>query len=501
MKRNDKSIINSRLQKINFIIEAGSVPNNETLQEKNQRIENCKKDYKLFFETYFPHYATAPCADFQIQAAKKIIKNNRIKACFEWARGLGKSVHFDIGIPFWLWLNGQLKFMVLISANFEAAKSLLADIQAEFEANPLIRHDFGDLLQIGSWTDGDFSLADGTRFVARGRSQRLRGLRSKAARPDYIVIDDTDDDELSQNPDRVRKVIQWIYKAVLGLGDKGNFRVLIVNNRISNNSILAHFANHKAWIHSKVNALLNDGTPAWHQKYSAEYYKELENQMDYYSFQTEFLNNPIIAGNIFKNSDILWHDTNWRFIKSLQRIILYWDPAYTANQTSDYNAIVIVGFKDNYIYVIDAFIKQCTPEQAIDNIYSLYLEFKNNNINIECYVERQLINQIIDQAYNEIALKHNFFVPLIRDDKPKKNKELRIINMYFYFQRQFIFFNSLKKDNFSIGLQQLLAFEKGSSSHDDFPDALEAAIAIGFNSLAFANFTPRLGFIKKNNIY
>ena len=58
-------------------------------------------------------------------------------------------------------------------------------------------------------------------FVARGRKQKLRGLRYKQYRPDYIVIDDADDDELSENPRLIKKTIKWINKAVLGLGDIG----------------------------------------------------------------------------------------------------------------------------------------------------------------------------------------------------------------------------------------------------------------------------------------
>ncbi len=56
-------------------------------------------------------------------------------------------------------------------------------------------------------------------FFARGRGQSPRGLRHKESRPDYIVIDDLDDDELCKNPRRVRELTDWVKEALFGALD------------------------------------------------------------------------------------------------------------------------------------------------------------------------------------------------------------------------------------------------------------------------------------------
>lgn len=61
---------------------------------------------------------------------------------------------------------------------------------------------------------GEFVTKDATAFFARGRGQSPRGLRYRNNRPDYIVIDDIDDDELVLNPQRVRKLILWVKEGV-----------------------------------------------------------------------------------------------------------------------------------------------------------------------------------------------------------------------------------------------------------------------------------------------
>ena len=76
---------------------------------------------------------------------------------------------------------------------------LLGDIQAELEHNQRIIADFGKQQGNASWQDGEFKAANGVKFLACGRGQSPRGLRDREARPDYIVIDDLDDDELCRN--------------------------------------------------------------------------------------------------------------------------------------------------------------------------------------------------------------------------------------------------------------------------------------------------------------
>ena len=51
-------------------------------------------------------------------------------------------------------------------------------------------------------------------------------------RPDYIVIDDLDDDELSRNPSRVEDMYDWVKSALFGALDLGRGRFIMVGNLI-----------------------------------------------------------------------------------------------------------------------------------------------------------------------------------------------------------------------------------------------------------------------------
>lgn len=92
-----------------------------------------------------------------------------------------------------------INFMVVVGKSEENADRLLGDIQAEFEYNQRLIADFGQQKNDGGWQEGEFKTKSGVKFLACGRGQSPRGLRDREARPDYIVIDDIDDDQLCRN--------------------------------------------------------------------------------------------------------------------------------------------------------------------------------------------------------------------------------------------------------------------------------------------------------------
>ena len=87
------------------------------------------------------------------------------------------------------------------------------------------------------------------KFLACGRGQSPRGLRDREARPDYIVIDDLDDDELCRNEKRVHDITDWVKEALFGALDVGRGRFIMVGNLISKNSVLANLTKTKGYMY------------------------------------------------------------------------------------------------------------------------------------------------------------------------------------------------------------------------------------------------------------
>ena len=228
----------------------------ETDAEREQRKNRLLANYAAFCEYYFPHFLqlrdkttgevirTIHNAPFHNEAARKVKATPNLKAVFMWPRGHAKSTHFDIFMPLWLMFQPKrlINFMVIVGKSEDAADRLLGDIQAELQFNQRIIADFGLQQSDGDWQEGEFKTKSGVKFLACGRGQSPRGLRDREARPDYIVIDDLDDDELCRNEKRVHDLTDWVKEALFGSLDVGRGRFIMVGNLISKTSVLFNIA-------------------------------------------------------------------------------------------------------------------------------------------------------------------------------------------------------------------------------------------------------------------
>ncbi|MCE9539930.1 MAG: hypothetical protein K8R85_12030 [Bacteroidetes bacterium] len=500
VKKDDRLALERYLDKISQIQRYSQVNLNESDNNKKLRIQRLKKDYRAAVKYYFPHYASSECADFQIEAANYIKKN---KVCIDaevWARGHAKSTHMDIMIPFWLWMDDQIDVMLLVGKSADDAKILLSDLQAEFEANPQILADFGEQKKLGSWEDGNFVTKNGSAFFSLGRGQSPRGIRYKNKRPNIVVIDDIDDDEIVENERRVLKVVKWIFGALYGAMDNKGARLLFANNLISRQGIIAKVIDKiKALSKGKnnarvniVNALDKNGNPSWYQKYTKKYFDDLKEVVGDYAFQTEQMNNPQIEGKIFKDGEIQW--AQLPRLDHFECIVAHWDVAYAGTTSADYNAIKIWGLKEKKFYCIKAFVRQCKMAEAIKFMIDFDRKLPEN-VNVLWMYESQFWNDALKMTRDQVFEETKYEIRLIQCERPAQNKFVRIVGMQPYYQNGRVYYN--KKEEYNIdmqtGINQLKSIEPGYNSHDDSPDADEAAISYLNKFIPTNNPLPVLG--------
>lgn len=483
------------------ILALSTVNPHEGAAEKAARIARARKDYAYFVEHYFPHYCTdrdtgrvVPSAKFHVQAANMLLRERNVKAVFKWARAHAKSSHMDVMIPLWLKCQKerQINVMVLVGKSQDNANVLLSDVQAELQYNRRYISDFGEQHNSGSWEEGEFVTADGVAFFARGRGQSPRGLRHRERRPDYIVIDDLDDDELVNNEARVRKMTDWVKEALFGALDGGRGRFIMVGNLIGKNSVLARVAATEGVRVSQVNAYDKNGDLSWPGKWTAAEMKETEQFMGYRSFQKEYMNNPITEGAVFKDAWI-----RWRKLPDLRRydhIVAYCDPSFKSSSKNDYKAIKVWGKIGTELHNIKNFVRQCSTAEMVRWLYDLH-ESLPEGVICSYYIEANFLQDILLDEFATEGNIRGYQLPIVGDKRAKPDKFQRIESISPLWERGFVWYNEdLQRDRDTItGNDQLLAFEKGSHAHDDAPDADEGAIYILQKKTRVEAFTPRLG--------
>lgn len=446
--------------------------------EKNRRIEKARKDYGFFVKTYFPDVARCECGKFQVDAAEFILKNKNTRAVFEWARGHAKSTHMGVLVPLWLKIQKVQQFhtMVLISKSEDSAVRLLADLQSQLAYNEMYIHDFGKQIKEGCWAEGEFLTNDGCFFTALGRGQSPRGLKNNSRRPDYIIIDDLDDDELVRNPKRVSDVTEWVLTALFGTMEAGRGRFIMVGNRIAKNSVLSKVIERPGVHHTVVNMLNNKGLPSWKENYSLAEIEELRDMMGERNFQKEYMNNPVVEGAIFTQKNIRYG--KMLRLKEYKQLICYTDPSFKNSATADYKATMLVGkTPDGHFHLIKAFADQTSVTQMIAWHYEI-MDFVNGRVPVMYYMESNFMQDLMLDEFRKVGDTVGHHVPILGDKRKKPDKFARIEAMQPLFERNLVLFNEEEKDSqgMKILTEQMLMFQRGSRTHDDAPDALESAI-------------------------
>ncbi|MBU2923046.1 hypothetical protein KO504_16980 [Winogradskyella psychrotolerans] len=479
MNRKDKIALERYRKRLEFARSSGEVNAFETKAEQKARIERAKKDYAYMCKEYFPHYATSEPADCHLKAAKQTMKNPTIKKFDEMPRGFGKSVMDDILIPFWLWINDQAHYMVLVTVSKDRASELLEDLRAEFEGNPKIIHDFGEQHGHGQWEKGFFITKSGFVAKALGAGQSVRGLRVKSRRPDYIVVDDLETKELIKNPKRQDEYVKWIERDLIPTMDGDIRRFVYANNRFAPVMIQTKLQEkHPEWVVNHIKAY-DPVTykPTWHQKYHDNYYRELEKDIGTLALEAEYLQNPQVEGYYFKPEHIQYG--KMPKLNQFKIIIGTWDVAYAGSATSDYNAIDVKGLHDKNFWVIDTFVKRCKMVTAVSYMCDFQKRLPKTVV-VHWRFEAQFWNDEVERVIRETERQYGIKLNILKIQVPKIKKMDRILTLHPYYQNGRIFYNEkLKSHNDTqVGIAQLLSIEPNYKTNDDYPDTQQTGIAL-----------------------
>lgn len=475
MKQADKIAQKRILEKIKLIRSSGGGVNpNETKAEQAKRISRAKKDYAFFVEYYFPHYATAKCADFHIEFTKMVAKDKKFKGFAEWGRGLAKSVTTDILLPFWLHLRGEDVYLVIIGNSEKRAVQLLADLRAEFEANPRIINDLGEQKTYGSWEEAFFVTQSGFIGQALGTGQNVRGLRVKNKRPNLLVPDDIEIKDTIKNEKRQDEIVTWILQDLIPTMDGETRRFIQSNNAAYPIMIQKKLQelNPKWKVHEVKAYDPVTYKPRWKEKYDDNYYRYLEEELGVLPVLAEYNNEPHVEGKIFKNELIQW-DKLPR-LDHFEMIVGHWDVAYAGTATADYNAVRIWGLKNKQFYYITSFVKKTKMRAALDFICDFEKHLPKGAF-IHWQHESQFWNDEVYRTICEAEEAHQVDLRMSRIDTPRVKKYDRMVSMHPYYQNGRVWYNEKMKSHkdTQVGMAQLFGIEPGYKGNDDAPDADE----------------------------
>lgn len=452
---------------------------------KKERIERARKDRLWFFETYFPHYFNKPFGEFHREW--NTLADVQDEPVFIAApREHTKSTFFTLGVPVHDICAGKRHFILIISDTEDLAADFSQFIQLELEENERIKQDFGDLTNLGNWESKDFITKNGIRVKARGRGQRVRGLRNRQYRVDRIVIDDLENDKNVKNPRLIKEGIDWLLEAVINTLAEGGSMTMI-GTLLSKKSVLAQMIAMKEetsgadshspgqenprFISRLYKALGDDGKPLWPGGWTKERLMQRKKLIGSIRFNKEYQNDPKDDEGLFREEWIRYYHPDEIIGKPLRKYTAI-DPSMESGASNDYKAIITIGMDpDGIIYVLDAFIRRCSVDTMARVGYSRYEEYNP----LVMSMEENALGEFANSPFKLASIDKKYQLPL-KGIKHSISKEARIGRLSPFVERGLIRFRKGHSDQ-DLMVEQLIYFPT-PTVNDDGPDALEGAVSM-----------------------
>jgi predicted phage terminase large subunit-like protein len=317
----------------------------------------------------------------------------------------------------------QRRYVLIVSDTITQAVQFLGEIKQTLSENEQIR----SLFKIKGFlkeSEDDFIciMEDGHTFrmAAKGAEQKLRGLKWDKKRPDLVICDDLENDEIVMNKERRAKFKRWFYAALIPSMSKSG-KIMYVGTILHNDALLESLMpkkNHrgfkqdglKTWLEDyKGGHRVQDGWVAvkyrshnpdysqilWKENYDAKYFKDLRQEYmaqgipDVYS--QEYLNTPIDESlAYFKRADFRdFADVDREFLKTQgwQKQFNFYvgtDLAVSTEEARDWSVFVVAGMDEKgYLWIFDVIRERMDAQEIVEMILTLERKWEPVTITME----------------------------------------------------------------------------------------------------------------------
>lgn len=428
------------------------------------------------------------------------------EACSDWQfiaiaapRNHAKSTAGTIAYGLAELLFRNRRYLVVVSDTEAQAAMFVQQMASELQTNKdlielfgLKKNEKGEVAFIrDSQTDIIVQFDDGATFriVAKGAEQKLRGMLWNNMRPDLVIVDDLENDELVMNVDRRTKLKRWVRGALIPMMSRtGKFRMWgtvlhedsVLNNlmpkrqdKFFRSTALKDWTENPRktmWRSLKYRAHNPDLSEIlWPERFDKGYFIIRRNEAaaagmsDVYS--QEQLNEPIDESvALVKRSDLLEikdEDKTKRL-----RYYITADLAVSEAQRSDYTVFVVAGVDENRIIHIKQVIRErLDSKEILDLIFTLDSHYQPEAFGIE----KMLILQTLGPFFREECQRRQQFPVIVPLSHEGKDKVQRFKNMQGRLRAKTVKFEK-QSDWYPVFEDEMLKFPRGTK--DDQVDAL-----------------------------
>lgn len=312
-------------------------------------------------------------------------------------RGHAKSTAITHSYTLAAICHRERSFVLVVSDTESQSKNFVNDIKRELTENEDLMNVY-EIKGLTKDTETDFIIEfhDGkqARVIAKGSEQKMRGLKWNGKRPDLIICDDLENDEIVMNDDRRKKFRDWFSGALIpckssdGIiryvgtilhSDSQLERLMPIERRMKCTVTELSIKNtlKDYWYSAKYKAHNPDlSVILWPSQWTKE--KLIHERAMYVSqgqgekYAQEYLNVPIDESNAhFRRSDFI---AMGEVDKKNKNLVYYIgvDLAVTLDQKADWTVFVVAGIdEDGYINVVEVIRDRLESPDIVETILML----------------------------------------------------------------------------------------------------------------------------------
>lgn len=272
-----------------------------------------KQNPLVWFHFYFAHHVRLETPPFHVELIRQTLANRFLAVAAP--RESAKSTILVFVKPFHDIVFKKKRFILILSNTFKKAAMSLDSIKKELVENQKLVDSFPGI-KITKDAEGDAEIRhpDGftTKILCRGVDQigSVRGVKFGAYRPDLIIGDDMEDDELVKNPMRRGELQQLFDEALVPAGEKGLCQFIVVGTVLHDDCLLSKLVSkdyYPEWYKLFYKARRDNHTSLWPEKWTVEYLDQMEKDKPTV-FAKEMQNDPVAGRNArFRREDFRYY--------------------------------------------------------------------------------------------------------------------------------------------------------------------------------------------------
>jgi hypothetical protein len=386
------------------------------------------------------------------------------------------------------------RFIVIVQNTWEKACGSLDTIKKEVLNNNLLKTNYKIEITRDAKGDSIFTHDDGyeTRVLCKGSEQigSIRGEKFGAWRPDLIIGDDMEDDELVRNPER-RKIFQEEFDdALIPAGDRELCEYNFVGTILHDDSQLAKLVSNE--FYPEYRKLLfkslveKDNTyhSLWKEKWSVDYLLNMRNNKPT-TFAKEMQNDPVsgLLKKFHKEDFRYWSlKKSFCFLLNEEGKILHkyhlrdckaaiaCDLAWEEKKSSDYSVIFPAFLTPSSDILLEDYIckKGLRPHEIEEILFTMEERLRTlTGTSVPIGFEKAKLEKVIKHLLRAAMSRRNKWL-VFKDLQWDKDKNERIVTRLEPRYAQHSIYHKRGMGDYEY---QLLRVPSGV--HDDLPDAAQ----------------------------